>query len=210
MNARTSRRVVSGVAVAGILVLGGAGYALRDSLVEQWHIRKLRSEDYTERFSAAERLGGMRSRKAVPGLVALLAESREHAVEAGKVWGPGANPCLSMSAVLEEIGPSAVPFIARALEESDGRREYWRRCACDALAKIGGECAREALIARVNDTDGCVALSAIQRLRAMGSSASDAGPALKIALLSRKAYIRKAASDAMEAIRDSGPKTTER
>ena len=89
MRARVTRWVVCGTVAAGVLVLVGAGYALKDRVIEEWHIRRLRSDDYVERFDAARNLGEMRSTRAVPGLITLLQESREHKDEARGGLGAG-------------------------------------------------------------------------------------------------------------------------
>jgi hypothetical protein len=56
----------------GFLVLAGAGLAFKNTVLEYWWIHKLGSEDANAVRKAAEQLGEMRSRKAIPHLVKVV------------------------------------------------------------------------------------------------------------------------------------------
>ncbi len=71
MNVR-GRRVAIGVVVVGAMVIVWAGIAFEEKLVEQWYLWKLDSPEEKERELAAEKLGQMRSRRAIPRLVEIL------------------------------------------------------------------------------------------------------------------------------------------
>ncbi len=61
-----------GVVVVGAMVIVGAGIAFEEKLVEQWYLWKLESGEEQELELAAEKLGQMRSRRAIPRLVEIL------------------------------------------------------------------------------------------------------------------------------------------
>ena len=80
------RRVAIGVVVVGAMVIVWAGIAFEEKLVEQWYLWKLDSAGEEEQELAAEELGPMRSRRAIPRLVEILrrAPKRWFAVHS---WG---------------------------------------------------------------------------------------------------------------------------
>ena len=70
-----------GVVVVGAMVTVWAGIAFEEKLVEQWYLWKLDSAEEKEQELAAEKLGQMRSIRAVPRLVEILRRTPKHAVQ---------------------------------------------------------------------------------------------------------------------------------
>ena len=60
------------VVVIGLLVLALAVFGYRESLLEGWHIHRLKTGDEKARIEAVTRLGDLRSERAVPRIVALV------------------------------------------------------------------------------------------------------------------------------------------
>src|SRR5262245_1050448 len=56
----------------GLLAAGGAAFWYRNALFERWHLHMLHSKDPADWPVAAERLGELRSARAVPRLVEIL------------------------------------------------------------------------------------------------------------------------------------------
>ncbi len=69
MSARKGKAVVLGTAAAALAVLGATALILWPLAVEAWWLRELASADASVKIHAAQRLGEIRSRKAVPGLM---------------------------------------------------------------------------------------------------------------------------------------------
>lgn len=188
MTRWTGKRTTIAVGILGVAAALGAGISLRVTLVEQWWIWRLESGEFADRFEAARRLGAMGSRRAIPGLVELLSESHGHNREAGE-----------LGRILGEIGPAAVPALARALQESRHEREYWRRSALGALLRSGEE-AILSLVDLVEDEYLCVSLAAIHALGRMGPEARHAIPALTRCLEDRRGHVRGGAERALREI----------
>ena len=74
---RTGKRLTYLTITLGIVVLLIAGCAFKDKAMEPWYLLKLESDDEAIRVAAAEKLGEMKSLKAVPLLVGLLRELPE-------------------------------------------------------------------------------------------------------------------------------------
>ncbi len=70
-----------GVVVVGAMVIVWAGIAFEEKLVEQWYLWKLDSAEEKEQELAAEKLGQMRSIRAVPRLVEILRRTPKHVVQ---------------------------------------------------------------------------------------------------------------------------------
>jgi hypothetical protein len=71
--ARRGKTIAFSIIALAAAALGGGVIVMRERLLEAWHIRKLRSADEDEAFRAAEALGRLRSTRAVPHLLALVA-----------------------------------------------------------------------------------------------------------------------------------------
>ncbi len=117
------------------MVIVWAGIAFEEKLVEQWYLPKLDSPEEEDQALAAEKLGQMKSRRAIPPLVEIL---RRCGARSGAVWGDGSgivNVALSYAATgttlttwvrshysfkaLVGIGHPAVPALRRLVEDKD-------------------------------------------------------------------------------------------
>ncbi len=147
------RRVTIGVVVAGAMVIVWAGIASEEKLVEQWYLWKLDSAEEKEQELAAEKLGQMKSRRAIPWLVEILrraskdqgaVQSVAFSPEGRQIWiayrprrtgqwvTVNARPHYSVKALVR-IGRPAVPALRRLLEDKD---EGIRSLAVWALKEI--------------------------------------------------------------------------
>ncbi len=109
MKRPNKKAIVVSVVLVGIAVFVASGFALRRPILEQWYLWKLGSEIEEDRRLAAEKLGGMKSVKAVPGLIGIL---REYVTE-GQQGGRHYVECL------QKIGTPAVPAIVESLREDE-------------------------------------------------------------------------------------------
>jgi HEAT repeat protein len=187
-------------ATLGMTTIFTAAVATRDRAVEEWYLLRLRSADFPARVHAAESLGEMRSPRAIPGVVALLAESEGRKVEDGRYPVFAAD---RVALALEELGPQAIPDLARALKETSGRKEYWRRRACRVIAKAPAKDAVGPLMAFIDDGYLCVRGEAILALKKLGPEAAPAIPALKMALGDPDRNVKGWAEQALEEIEPS-------
>jgi len=103
--------LVLGTAVGAGLVFLCLKGPLHDRLLQEWNLRKLDSEDAAERLEAAEALGRLRSKRAIPRLVALgKAEAAQ--------WRVDVRPWIR---ALVRIGPLGVEAALRTFRHWDGR-----------------------------------------------------------------------------------------
>lgn len=196
------RRAALAVATLGIATLLGAGFAQRRELAERWYIWRLGSADLVARFRAARSLGKLRSKRAVPGLVALLRDSERHEAEAAEVWGSVTSAPDAVARTLEAIGPAeCLPALEEALRRSKGEKRYWRRVACNVLARSRDPTAVPGLTELVDDGYLCVRLQAIHALGTFGPLAKGAVPSLRLALADRNT--KATAETALEAIEEA-------
>ncbi len=141
-----------GVVVVGAMVIVWAGIAFEEKLVEQWYLWNLDSAEEEEQELAAEKLGQMKSRRAIPRLVEILrraskdqgaVQSVAFSPEGRQIWiayrprrtgwvTVNARPHYSVKALVR-IGRPAVPALRRLLEDKD---EGIRSLAVWALKEI--------------------------------------------------------------------------
>lgn len=117
---RNLAAAVAGLAIVACVVSGITLYRI---VREQILLSQLDSEDREERELAARTLGEMRSRRAIPRLVEILADP-EHTDPLDRPYGTEA---------LVEIGPAAIPALLDVLTHSD---RALRGLADDALVAI--------------------------------------------------------------------------
>ncbi len=138
-----------GVAVVGAMVIVWAGIAFEEKLVEQWYLWKLDSAEEEEQKLAAEMLGQMKSRRAIPRVVEILRRLPQRGAARSVVFSPGlrrAEPTITIRdaaagkevsrdarshytlATLIKIGRPAVPALLRLIEDTD----VWNRLAAAA------------------------------------------------------------------------------
>ena len=147
MRQRSQRRTVWIVGIVGVAILVGASVGLRDLVLEQWYLWQLESAEEDAQWQAVERLGAMKSERAVPGLVDLmtqLATADPGVAMSFLVFAfpaepprPGTFHVATMRS-LAAIGPAAVPPLTKAFAQ-----EHYgvRLSAAFTLGKIGPEAA---------------------------------------------------------------------
>ena len=95
-------------AVVGVSVLLVAGYAFKDTAVEQWYLWQLESEDEQDRDVATQKLGEMRSVRAVPWLVEIFRRENSEPYEFGR-----------SAEALVRIGAPAAPAVSQLSEDKN-------------------------------------------------------------------------------------------
>src|SRR5262245_57584592 len=121
---------------AGLLAAGAAAFAYRNALAERWHLRMLESKDPANWQIAAERLGELRSARAVPKLIQRLRDLYPKDPPSAKsppLPGPPPDP-HPYDTALEAIGPPAAPALVEALGSFE---ENFRRTVDSILLGIG-------------------------------------------------------------------------
>lgn len=197
---RRGRRVALTATALGIATIAAASVALKDRAVEEWLRWRLRSAEFPARIRAAERLGEMRSTRAIPEMVALLKESEGRQVQDVKY---PVSPGERIACALEKLGPRAIPDLGRALEESAGEKKMWRRYACRTVAKGPAKDSVGILAALIEDGYLCVRGEAILSLSRLGHEATPAVPALRAALDDPDRNVRNWAAEALKKIEAS-------
>ena len=103
---RNGKGVAMWAGVVALLVLVCAGIPLKDLLFEKWYVHQLENGDEAGKEFAAQKLGKMRSEKAVPTLLLWMEDQNT----------PQRRRAAAATA-LQNIGLRAVPFILRKLEK---------------------------------------------------------------------------------------------
>src|SRR5262245_59662702 len=121
MPARRGKLTLLLALAAGLLAAGAAAFGYRNALFERWHLRMLHSKDPANWQIAAERLGELRSARAVPRLVELL---RKLYPESSYPPPHGTPPRLPPDAhpydtALLAIGKPAAPALVEALGSAE-------------------------------------------------------------------------------------------
>lgn len=161
------KRVAITAAVCGIAILAMTAFLERDRIAEEWWLWRLsRASTVPEEIKPVERLGKLRSVRAVP---LIFDRMRERGEELG-------NGFSEMRDALILIGPSAVPYLIRALDHQD---EDTRKLSFGLLRVLGPQArdAIPALIAKVRDP------SCEERDRAVSALAKIGPPATVIPVL---------------------------
>ena len=159
MKPRSKKAFVLLVIVSGILVVVAAGFALKRPLLERWYIWQLESQDEEETKRAAERLGAMRSVRAVPLLVQMF--ERQPVIDRSRHYTLKA---------LVRIGAPAVPALIEVFDKNKnvkapsahpGQRQNWKGAirgivalVAEALEEIGPP-ARSAAAALLDISNNC-------------------------------------------------------
>ncbi|MBI4604032.1 MAG: HEAT repeat domain-containing protein [Planctomycetes bacterium] len=196
------RRAAWVAAGAGVIVVLAGTPVLKRWVEEEWWIHELDSEDGDARKRAAERLGEMRSWRAVPHLVDRME------VGALKRIGPGAVAALLRQVSLAAFSEEDEPALLECAREAD---PLVRRRALLALPAGRGvsEAAFRALLGALGDADGEVRLAAARRLlethpdlrvarRALAGLARDAAEPVRIEAAGLLAATRRRSSETAE------------
>ena len=229
MQSRRGRRTLFLALGAGLLAAGAAAFAYRNALAERWHLWMLHSKDPANWKIAAERLGELRSARAVPRLMELLRKLYpEPKAKDAQDPPPPPDPHPYDTALLA-IGPAATPALVEGLGSS---KEYFRRTVDTILLGIGkpsvvplaatlgekGEWRRThvldllgefgpsaweavpALIRCLGDESDRVRSRAANVLARIGKEAKEAVPALILNLKHEKPMVACAAARALGAV----------
>ena len=207
----------------GLVVLVIAGLAAKDALVESYWLSRLDSDDASDRSIAAERLGRLRSIRAIPKLIenfrrptAFYSKDKSAGINALISIGRPAVPDLvaafkqedsmvraGAEIVLGRIGPPAVPALLAALKDQD---EDFRSSAAVAFALMGqdelldpeAESVIPALIAALADENARVRAFSAAALGNFTPPAIEAVPALARLLEDEDEMVRRNAEAALK------------
>jgi HEAT repeat protein len=196
MKTSKGRRTALAAILLAAAAIAGVGAASHPLVLERWWIWKLDSKDFPARLAAAEKLGRMGSLRSIPKLVDLL-EDTDRQVEKFRYF----TAADRVGEILEGLGTPAVPALSRALRETAGEKEYWRRIACRALGRIGGPEAVAALAERLTDGWVCVQMQAFHALGEQGPRAEAAVPAISARIQDPQRDVRAWAQAALKKIR---------
>jgi hypothetical protein len=152
MKTRQGRTVAVWSVVLGVLVLVGAGWAMRERVAEEYWLYRLEDGDEEEKRVAVERLGEIGSARALPIILVGSVEDPEKYYlhrAARRIVSQRRKESLSMLLSLVE-------------------KERWpaRHLAIEFLGEFGSDAARAvpALFRALNDEDGRVRLAASHAL----------------------------------------------
>ena len=171
----------------GLSALLVAGVALKEPLLEEWHIRRLESSDPAQRNAAAARLGEMKSIRAIPALVRAVGIVRPYYGERFKAVFPSTEAAAKS---LIAIGSPAIPAILE-LFRSDAPEMF--ELAAEMLGEISpdGTAMLPHLHAAIEDLDAFGPREAAVALVAIGLPAV---PAILGALEADDASVRRNAA----------------
>ena len=160
----------------------------KKQLVEEYFLWKLSSEDRDERIAAMQRLGEMRSERAISAFI-------DEMKEGGTSFAPPLVKALSA------IGPKAVDPLAEIVKDKD-LHEVIRKWAINALNGIGPEAksASEELIAISGEQDFPFRVFAILALAAIDPTSPKTVGALRRLSTDHDPQVREAAEDALKRI----------
>ncbi len=136
MSGKRGKTTATICAAATLLAVLGGGYAARGWIEESWRLSELRSLDEAVRLNAADRLGQLRSFRAVGPLIeAIRANSREIAIPFGSAVGQGSTvgwaELTPLAHALYRTGAGGLRAVERAEQEANaardrGSKEDWR------------------------------------------------------------------------------------
>jgi HEAT repeat protein len=212
------RFVIGGAVGVGMMTLLVAAVVFVPVAMESMYLRDLASQDEARRRAAAESLGSLRSRRAVPMLIDLLPErqsDRHHdpthyAHRALVRIGAPAIPALvdrldgaidehDVAHVLVAIGLPAIPALVEKLRR--GTRKT-RNAAAGILGRIGEPSGH--LVALLKEGDPEILEHALEALAMMGPGASSAAPEIAALAAHESQHVRLEAMNALEKIGTSG------
>jgi HEAT repeat protein len=154
-----------GVACLAGLLLGT--FLFKRQFVESWYLRKLRNGSERDRGQAAERLGRLRSEKAIPLLIEAFARNVDEILYAN---------------ALSDIGRPALPAILKALKDPNDKI---RAGACLSLIASEREVREDVLpeiLAALKDGSVYVRYYAVVAIESLGEPGKAAIPSLEAAL----------------------------
>jgi hypothetical protein len=122
---RRGKHVALLAAAVGVVVLVAA-FAVREPLLEQWYLGEFERDGWRGRVIATEKLGQMRSLRAVPiFLDTVLQEVRKLTPGRGHLDDYLSVVARTSRRALVKIGPRAVPELIRAIKEEDPGGLAW-------------------------------------------------------------------------------------
>ena len=223
MMGKSKRLTTLLIVVAAFLTLAIAGFVAKDAIGESYWLWKLDSDDAGDRSIAAERLGRLRSIRAIPKLIenfrrptAFYSKDKSAGINALISIGRPAVPALvaafkqednmvrgGAEIVLGRIGPPAVPALLAALKDQD---EDFRSSAAVALVLMGqnelldpeAESVIPALIEALADESARVRAFSASALGNFTPPAIEAVPALARLLEDVDEMVRRNAEDALK------------
>lgn len=128
---RGGRTIALSTAAMAMVILVAAAILAKDRILEQWYLWRLEVGSEEEQADAAERLGELRSVRAVPALVAMFKKASWNSLETIRsdgsavayLFDPGrGQPFLS---ALDRIGKPAIGALLKALTDAKARGEGW-------------------------------------------------------------------------------------
>jgi HEAT repeat protein len=161
------------LAGAGLCVACLAAYLCRDTLLELWYERQLRSDDPDARRRAAEGLLGMKSVRSL----AILLEYVERPARGDTDSPIGEFDIRRFSRVVTARGAAAVPQLREALGSKSAKARWNAAHILLRMGPAGAEAAFE-LGAALRDPDEAVRTTAAHTLRRLGPGAKGALSAL--------------------------------
>ncbi len=201
---RKGRRFTASIIAVGLLVLGLAGYALKDNALEQWYLWKLQSEDEEERRIAAAKLGDMISVRAVPRLMELF---RKEPTDGSKTTvGVG---LLYSGDALVKIGEPAVPHLTKALKDENyevrlGAKQALQNIGMRAVPTLTGFLADENHELRESAAEALTIVIMRLRFFTPKEDVRNAIPALVRALKDESRKVRWSVAETLMFMREQG------
>ena len=185
MKTKTMALWTVGLALA---LLAVSLLVFKKHLVEEYYLGKLCSEDRDEKIAAIQRLGEMRSERAISALIDEMKEG-------------GTSFASPLETALSAIGPKAVDPLAELVKDKD-LHELIRKWAIHALHGIGPEAksASEELIAISGEQDFPFRVFAILALAAIDPTSPSTVGALRRLSTDHDSQVREVAEDALKQI----------
>jgi hypothetical protein len=172
MASRRDRGLAGAAALATLLSVGAAAFAYREQILERFYLWRLQYGSVAERELAAERLGLLRSARAVP---LLLERFNDYLVLDGVIQYPiPEDPHVT---ALARIGAPAVPSLVDAVRNGEFPTRIYATCVLEKLAADASP-AVPVLSQAVTGDDLNLSLFAAKALRSIGPGARSAIPAL--------------------------------
>lgn len=182
MNPR-GRRTATALLVFVIAMLIACGVAFRRTLLVEWTIWRLGSDDVGVQAHAAQKLRELRSVRALPALFERVVEGRSSLPEKERL-GAFLNSGVKIlcSEAIEGLGEDAVPFLVGRLADPDATA---RRVSARLLRRLGprarGAVDALARVVRDRNEQAAVRRRAVLALGSIGPDAAGALTALRSA-----------------------------
>lgn len=200
LRTRRTTLLTSFSVILGTAVVAVAAWFLKAPMIEAWYLHQLGTGTESERMQAAERLGELRSTRAIPVLIGDLQRVAELESHRDR-WNH------YVCATLREIGEKAAPAVIAVLRDTTEVFDV-RKVASSAIGSTRETAGRAVpeLARALADADESTKVLACWAIGRFQQQASMAAPAVEQLLSDERRHVRGTAALTLVRIGEGGPR----